>query len=231
VLLGALTPAAGLDTSGWIVGIASLSAICLLVARGLSRAGRKALGPADWVTLIRAVLVGAVAALVTSSFAHAVSVLMLVALSCIALSLDAVDGFVARHTETASGFGARFDMEVDALLILVLSGYDAWRIGSWIVVIGLARYVLLAVTWFVPWLAAPVPERYWRKVVAATQGIVLTTAAAGALPSRLVEASLAAAVALLAESFGRDIWWLGRHHRCRETSAVVRKRLAPVVRG
>ena len=35
--------------------------------------------------------------------------------------LDAVDGHVARRTGTATAFGARFDMEVDAFLIVVLS--------------------------------------------------------------------------------------------------------------
>ena len=38
-----------------------------------------------------------------------------------ALALDGVDGQVARRTGTASELGARFDMEVDAFLILVLS--------------------------------------------------------------------------------------------------------------
>ena len=47
-----------------------------------------------------------------------------------ALLLDAVDGGVARRTGTVSGFGARFDMEVDAFLILVLSGYVAGRLGG-----------------------------------------------------------------------------------------------------
>ena len=40
-------------------------------------------------------------------------------------SLDAVDGQVARRTGTVSALGARFDMEVDAFLILVLSVYVA----------------------------------------------------------------------------------------------------------
>jgi multidrug efflux pump subunit AcrA (membrane-fusion protein) len=35
--------------------------------------------------------------------------------------LDGVDGWLARRHEIASRFGARFDMEVDALLILALS--------------------------------------------------------------------------------------------------------------
>ena len=48
--------------------------------------------------------------------------------------------------------------------------------------IGAARYVFLAAGWPLQWMRAPLPPRYWRKVVAATQGIVLTVAAAGVLP-------------------------------------------------
>jgi hypothetical protein len=47
--------------------------------------------------------------------------------------------------------------------------------------------------------------------VAAVQGIVLVVAAAGVLPGWVVVAALLAALALLAESFGRDVLWLVRH--------------------
>ena len=47
------------------------------------------------------------------------------ALVVVALALDWVDGQVARRTGTCSAFGARFDMETDAFLILVLSAYAA----------------------------------------------------------------------------------------------------------
>ena len=41
-------------------------------------------------------------------------------------ALDGVDGWLARRSGIASAFGARFDMEIDALLILVLAVL-AWR--------------------------------------------------------------------------------------------------------
>ena len=43
----------------------------------------------------------------------------------VALALDGVDGQVARRTGTVSALGARFDMEVDAFLVLVLSVHVA----------------------------------------------------------------------------------------------------------
>ena len=94
---------------------------------------------------------------------------MLVALTAVALVLDAVDGWVARRTETASALGARFDMEVDAFLILVLSVYVARSAGAWVLAIGAARYAFVAAGWLLPWLRGSPPPRYWCKVVAATR--------------------------------------------------------------
>ena len=128
----------------------------------------------------------------------------------LALALDWVDGQVARRTGTVTAFGARFDMEVDAFLILVLSVYVARSFGPWVLAIGLARYALLAAEQVWPWLRRRVPPRYWRKVVAAVQGVVLTVAASALLPHDLVAVALVGALLLLAESFGRDVLHLSR---------------------
>ena len=198
----------GLSTVGWVVGVTCGVVTNAALASGLSHHHRRRLSPADWVTLARATLVAGVAALVADSFHQPAAVTMLVSLSAAALALDAVDGWVARRTRTAGALGAQFDGEVDAFLILVLSVYVARSAGAWVLAIGAARYVFLAVGWLLPWMRAPLPPRYWRKVVAATQGVVLTVAAAGVLPPALTQAALVVAAALLAESFGRDVWWL-----------------------
>jgi hypothetical membrane protein len=62
-------------------------------------------------------------------------------------------------------------------------------------------------------MRARLPRRDWRKTVAATQGIVLAVAAADVLPLLLVQIALAVALAMLAESFGRDVLWLWRRRR------------------
>jgi len=190
----------------------------LLVARGLAAYAHR-LGPADLVTLTRATLACAVAALV----AGAPTASLLVPLTVVALALDAVDGRVARATGTASAFGARFDMEVDAFLILVLSVHVAPAYGWWVLAIGLARYAYGAAGRVWSWLLGPLPPRYWRKVVAAVQGIVLTTAAAGVLPTPITYAGLVAAAALLAESFGRDMVWTWSRRADRRTDAAVNR--------
>jgi len=220
VLLGVVSAAAGLGVAGWIAGLGTGWAATALIATARMRSDQPAIHPADWVTLARAVLCSGVAGLVAASFGRPVSVTALVTLSAVALALDAVDGQVARRTGTATALGGRLDCEVDALLVLLLSIAVSRDYGSWVLLIGAARYALLLAGWLIPWLAAPLPPRYWRKVVAAVQGVVLTVAASG-LPDRLVGMiAVGAALLLLAESFGRDVIWLYR------TGAGPRSRLA-----
>jgi len=207
----ALAATVGLGSAGWTVVIISGLVMNVALARGVLRYGSHRLGPADWVTLARATLVVGVAALVADSFQEAVALWALVGLSALALLLDTVDGWVARRSGTASTLGAHFDAETDAFLILVLSIYVARSHGAWVLAIGAARYAFYAAGWFWPWLRERLPARYWRKIVAAVQGVVLTVAAADLLPRSLAQAALVGALLLLAESFGRDVWWLWAH--------------------
>lgn len=166
-------------------------------------------GPANRVTLLRAVLALAVAWVSLDDRVPG-RVPVLVALAAVALVLDGVDGWVARRTGTVSAFGARFDMEVDAFLILVLSTYVARSAGWWVLLIGAARYLFVLAKGPLPWLRAAAPPRPWCKVVAVVQGVVLTVAAADLLPLGWVRAALLVALVLLAESFGREAWQLWR---------------------
>ena len=209
-LLGVVSATAGLGVAGWVAGLAAGSAATALIATARARSDEPAILPADWVTLTRMLLIAGVAGLVADSFSRPASITALVTLSSIALALDAVDGQVARRTGTATPLGGRMDGEVDAFLILVLSIAVSQHYGSWVLIIGAARYLLLIGGWLLPWLAAPLPPRYWRKVVAAVQGIVLTAAASGLLDHLTAMIAVAAALLLLTESFGRDMVWLYR---------------------
>jgi len=213
LLLASLAGTVGLGGAGWFVGIACGAITSALLSRGLARFGADRPGPADWVTLARATLAGGVAALTADSFGRPAPVTTLVTLTVVALGLDAVDGWVARRTETESTLGGLFDGEVDAFLILVLSVYLARSAGAWVLAIGAARYVFLAAGWLLPWMRRTLPPRYWRKVVAAAAGIALTFAVAEVLPGFATNAMLAVSLALLAESFGRDVAWLWRRRR------------------
>jgi len=228
-LLAVLAGTVGLGVAGWLVGSAYGVILCAALTSGLHRSGTGALGPADQVTLARATLVGGVAALTADSLQRPAPVVMLVTLASVALVLDAVDGGVARRTGTVSALGARFDMEVDAFLILVLSAYVAGPMGAWVLAIGAMRYAYVAASWALPWMRGSLPPRYWRKIVAATQGIVLVFVAADALPRPLLAAALVVSLALLVESFGRDVGWLWQHRVIEAAQPQLARAAAPIM--
>ena len=216
VLLAVLAATAGIGLLGWVAGLACGVVLSVAVAQSAANGGVESFGPADLVTLTRATLSCGVAALVADSFVGPVATGILVAIASVALVLDAVDGRVARVTGTVSAFGARLDGEADAFLMLVLSLYVAHLAGGGVLAIGVlamgaARYVFAMAGWVLPWMRAQLPPRYWRKVVTATAGIALTLAAADIAAPGATYAVLAIALVLLAESFGRDVWWLWRH--------------------
>jgi phosphatidylglycerophosphate synthase len=169
-----------------------------------------AVGPANAVTLVRSTLVGVVTGFACASFVGQVPPGLVVAVAVPALALDAVDGWVARRTRSSNELGARFDMEVDAFLLLVLGVVVAPALGVWVLAIGLMRYAFVAASWVLPWMDQRLPFRYWRKVVTAAQGIALTLAVLP-IPHALAIVLVAVALALLVESFGRDVVWLARH--------------------
>ncbi len=208
-LLAALTGVAGLWPPSWLAGITFGLAGWAVLADALPRYGVARLGPADYVTLTRSVLVGGVVALTADTTHPRGSVWPLVVVAAVALAMDAVDGKVARRTGTASEFGARFDMEVDAFLILVLSAFVATDLGWWVLAIGAMRYVFVAAARIWLWLGAPLPVRTSSKAVAAAQGIVLTLATV--LPHPVAVVLVAAALAALTWSFAHDVRWLYRH--------------------
>ena len=227
-ILAVLAQTVGIGGAGWLVGLASGLALNLALARALWRDPSASLGWASWVTLTRATLAVGVAALTAASFELPVATATLVALASIALALDFVDGWLARRTATESALGARLDGEVDAFLILVLSIEVAPTVGDWVLLIGLARYAFLAAGWVFPWLRTPLPRRDWRKTVTAAQGVALVIAASGVPPLAVSRVLLVVAFALLAESFGRDVWWLWRHREEAPAEVAARRVRHPV---
>jgi phosphatidylglycerophosphate synthase len=226
-VLAALLAAGGLGTVGVLAGLAFGALAVGLLVRGLRRAGAAGPGPADRVTLVRAVLVGVVVALVAESYLRAVPPAAVAGVAGLALLLDAVDGRVARRTGTVSAVGARFDVEVDSALALALSLFVARSLGPWVVLLGALPYLLTAARALLPWLRRPAPPRPWCKVVAAVEGVVLVVVASGLLSRPVAVALLLAVAVLLAESFGREVLWLWRTRRVLPTR-VPATTLGPV---
>lgn len=122
------------------------------------------------------------------------------------LTLDGLDGMLARRQGLISPFGARLDMEIDALLILALSalalGLD--KAGVWILCLGLMRYAFVAAGLAVPALARPLPPSWRRKAVCVVQVCALSLLLAPWLLPPVSSAIGLAALAALVWSFGID---------------------------
>lgn len=136
----------------------------------------------------------------------------IVGVAAMSAVLDAVDGPVARRSGHASRFGARFDMETDAFLIVTLSVL-VWRMGKagpWVVASGALRYVFVAAAWFWPWLDRELPPSLRRKAVCVVQIVALIAALAPVVHPALAAPLAAVALALLLWSFWIDVAWLRR---------------------
>jgi len=139
----------------------------------------------------------------------------LFAVVALLLALDGVDGWAARRGATASAFGARFDMEVDAALLLVLSAlvFELDRAGPWVLGIGGMRYAFVAAGAAVPALRAPLPPSLRRKVICVLQGSALALALSPVAGATMAAPVLAGALAALGASFLLDTVLLLRRPR------------------
>ncbi|MFY0990021.1 CDP-alcohol phosphatidyltransferase family protein [Halomonas sp. C05BenzN] len=173
------------------------------------------LGWANRVTLARGGLVALLAGAVADPVLLAAQGGLFAGLALVALLLDGLDGWVARHSGTTSRFGARFDMEMDAcfILVLCLALLALGKVGPWILAIGTLRYAFMLAGRQLRWLAAPLPESRRRKIVCVWQVAALLLGllpAIGATPAAWLAAT---ALAGLVWSFATDIHWLYRHAR------------------
>jgi phosphatidylglycerophosphate synthase len=168
-------------------------------------------GAANQITTVRALLVTLIVGLVGEAPSPAIAT-GAVAASLVVTLLDGVDGWLARRHRTASAFGARFDMETDALLILALS-ILAWRFGkagAWVILSGAMRYAFVAAGAQWSWLAAPLPPSRRRQTVCVLQVGALVAAIVPALPTSSSAAVAAIALVALSASFLIDTVWLWR---------------------
>jgi len=179
-------------------------------------------GAANQVTTLRAALVAVVAGLIGEPETSEVGAIA-AAVATAATLLDGLDGWLARRSRMASRFGARFDMEVDALLILVLS-ILAWRhgkAGPWVLLSGLLRYAFIAAGWMAPWVRIALPTSRRRQAVCVVQVVGLLVVMAPAIQPPPSVWIAAVSLAVLAWSFAVDIAWLWRRTPDGATAARV----------
>jgi len=170
------------------------------------------LGVANRITLVRA----GVACLIASRALDpaplgAAQLWVLVALASAALLLDGTDGWAARRQGLASAFGARFDMEIDAFAIAVLSmlAVRTASVPCWVLAIGAMRYLYVGAGRVFPVLRRPPPPCAFadrcRKAIAVAQSLALLGSLVPATPRSWAAAGCALALSLLVYSFAADI--------------------------
>jgi phosphatidylglycerophosphate synthase len=204
----------GLSPS-FIVESGGIFLVTMAVAAGRVQAHHpfRGFGGANLTTTIRLALVAVVAAMLGQPYSPALA-WAAAALTVVVTALDGVDGAIARRSSLASAFGARFDMETDAWLLLVLSAL-AWRwdrAGAWVLACGLMRYVFVAAGWVWRWLDAPLPPSQRRKTVCVVQIVTLGVIVAPMIPRLVSVLAAAVTLGLLTWSFGVDVVWLARQH-------------------
>jgi phosphatidylglycerophosphate synthase len=215
-----------------LIGYAAIGAVVALTL-GLGRASA-GFGLANQVTLLRAGLVCLVGGALLAGAPAAALRWSLAALTAVALSLDALDGWLARRLGLASCFGARFDLEIDALLLLILAllVWQAGQVGPWVLAIGFLRYLFVLAGWLQLWLRRPLPPSRRRQMICVQQGITLLLCLLPPVGAAL--AGLMAGLALLAllASFAIDIIYLARARAAERRAAILNgARTAPYSRG
>ena len=189
---------------------ASLFAVMMAIAIGFVSEHHPfpRFGPANHVTMIRAILVALTASLIGEPEIPRVAV----AAAVVLMVLDGVDGSLARRSRMASNFGARFDVETDALLLMVMSVlvWQHGKAGAWVLLGGMMRYGFVAAGWLLPWMARPLPPTHRGKTITVCHMIGLTVALAPFVPMPLSALAVASTLAALSWSFAVDVRRLWR---------------------
>jgi phosphatidylglycerophosphate synthase len=169
-------------------------------------------GPANLVTTVRVALVALVAGLIGETTAPALATAAIAA-TAIVTTLDGLDGWLARRTRMASDFGARYDLETDAALVMVLSVL-VWRYGKagpWVLMCGLMRYGFVALGRLFPWMTRRLRPSLRAKIICVFQMAGLGIALAPAVPAPVGGTVAAVTLAALVSSFAIDVAWLWRN--------------------
>ncbi|MEJ8562543.1 CDP-alcohol phosphatidyltransferase family protein [Yoonia sp. GPGPB17] len=172
------------------------------------------LGLCNLVTLSRLVIVGILCVVMLAGIAPNWATFGIAAL---ALCLDGLDGWLARKQDRASDFGARFDVEVDAIFAFVLAVYAAINgaAGHYVILLGLPHYLFWIARLQLPWLNQPLNPRFSfsRKAVCVFQIGALIAVQIPFLADGRLELMIAAVIFALIWSFARDILWLWQRRR------------------
>ena len=197
----------------WYPGkVAAVFATMMAVAFGLVGDHHPFLrfGPANHVTMVRAMLVALIASLLGEPEVPRVAALA-TAVAVLIAALDGVDGWLARRSRMASAFGARFDVETDALFVMTMSilVWQHGKAGVWVLLGGM-RYLWVAATWGLTWMARPLRPTMRAKTISVFHMIGVSVALAPVIPPPYSAMIVAVALSALAWSFAVDVRRLWR---------------------
>ncbi len=211
ILFGATLYASG---AGLIVATAGYALLAGIMLIGLVYSGIAApFGVANTITLGRAGMIMIVAGFAIDTMAYGPAAWWIAAgLATAAFLLDGVDGWAARRGGRCTGFGARFDMEVDAVFALVVAAvlWQAGKVGAWIMLIGALRYAFIFAGALFPMMLRPLPPSNRRRAVCAIQGGALCVALVPFVSAPVATGLAGMALLATAASFAIDTVWLLR---------------------
>jgi phosphatidylglycerophosphate synthase len=189
--------------STWPVPLVALpSVVALLLGQRGAYTPGGAFGAANAITTTRLAIALAFGLAPTGTPGAVMAALMV-----LVWSLDAIDGWIARRDGLESTFGATFDMETDALLVLFadLQLWQRGRFGAWILISGLLRYTYVLALAIRPPPSGHVPRSRFGR--AAFLALVVGLAAGFAWPGSAGTALALLGALAVGASFARSFLW------------------------
>jgi phosphatidylglycerophosphate synthase len=168
-------------------------------------------GPANYVTTFRVMIMALIASLIGEPAIPRAAAAASIA-TAVTTVLDGVDGWLARRSRMASAFGARFDMETDAALVMAMSIliWQYGKAGPWALIGGMMRYLFLIAGWWLPWMARPLRPTLRARVITVCHMVGLSVGLAPFVPFPLSAVAVGLTTAALAWSFAVDVRRLWR---------------------
>ena len=185
-----------------VAGMGSFSA--LLIAYGAGDFTNRLFKGANLLTFGRLLLTLGLFA--TPFLPHSGWVILFVSL--IILIADGFDGWIARKRNEASEFGEYFDKETDAFFLLTLCLMAYWqdRVGMWILLPGLLRYIFVIALKFIAPDSGKEYRSRWARIIYVV--MISCLLSVFVLPSYIYGPAITLATTALVLSFAHYFRWL-----------------------
>jgi len=182
------------------VGALSFIGFCITQIKFLSTV-KPFGGYANWVTGFRLILI-----LLGMAWYPYLGNLELFAILGFAVTLDVVDGWLARRFDHQSLFGMYFDMETDALYVLLVCVYLCLQgmVGVWIIIPGILRYVYRIFIFFMPKENYKEQKQRYAAFIAGSYFVILLLSVAW--QNQIQQTALILGSLAIVGSFGKSFW-------------------------